>query len=54
MNLRARVNGSSQKNVTVHPLRENHRTGEQCSPYMSVASTARRYGYVSNGLKGER
>ena len=34
-------------------LHENHRTGEQCSPYMSVASAARQYGYALNGLKGE-
>ena len=35
------------------PLRENHRTGEQCSPRACMASTARRYGYEPNGLKGK-
>ena len=54
MNLKVRVNGSSQKNVTYSPLHGNLRTGEQCSPYMSVASAARRYGYAPNGLKGNR
>ena len=35
------------------PLRENHRTGEQCSPRTCMASNARRYGYEPDGLKGK-
>ena len=41
-------------NIGYHShLRENHRTGEQCSPRACMASTARRYGYAPNDLKGE-
>ena len=42
--------------VTIHPLSRlvHIRTGEQCSPYMPVASTARRYGGFRARVNGNK